>query len=93
MAPAALAIPDDVREFIRDHGQLNTESEHLTPELVAKTDVLYCTRVAERALSQSGRLRATEGYPGRGQRDPTARQGAHGDHAPAATKPRNSGGS
>ena len=45
VAPAALAIPDDVREFIRDHSQLGVESEILTPELVAKTDVLYCTRV------------------------------------------------
>ncbi|RMZ77684.1 hypothetical protein DV738_g4312, partial [Chaetothyriales sp. CBS 135597] len=45
VAPAALALPADVRESIRSNGQLAAESEKLTPELVAKSDVLYCTRV------------------------------------------------
>lgn len=45
VAPKALALPDDVRDLIVESGHLGIESETLTPEIVAKTDVLYCTRV------------------------------------------------
>ncbi|KAI9728058.1 MAG: hypothetical protein M1834_007872 [Cirrosporium novae-zelandiae] len=45
VAPAAMALPDDVRELIKSQGQLVTESTELTPEIVAASDVLYCTRV------------------------------------------------
>ena len=44
-APAALSIPSKVRASLKAHGQLSVESERLTPEMVARTDVLYCTRV------------------------------------------------
>lgn len=44
-APAALALPSKVRAALEARGQLAIESERLTPEIVAKTDVLYCTRV------------------------------------------------
>ena len=44
-APSALALPSKVRAALQARGQLGTESEKLTPEMVAKTDVLYCTRV------------------------------------------------
>ena len=44
-APAALAIPAKVRASLQARGQLSVESDRLTPEMVAKTDVLYCTRV------------------------------------------------
>ena len=44
-APAALALPSKVRAALKARGQLGAESERLTPEMVAKTDVLYCTRV------------------------------------------------
>lgn len=43
--PAALALPSKVRAALQARGQLGEESERLTPEMVAKTDVLYCTRV------------------------------------------------
>ncbi|KIV87247.1 protein pyrABCN [Exophiala sideris] len=45
VAPKALALPNEVREQIGASGQLAVESETLTPEIVAKSDVLYCTRV------------------------------------------------
>ncbi|KAK4544374.1 hypothetical protein LTR36_004265 [Oleoguttula mirabilis] len=44
-APAALAIPSKVRAALQARGQLSVESDRLTPEMVAKSDVLYCTRV------------------------------------------------
>lgn len=44
-APAALAIPSKVRAALEARGQLGVESDRLTPEMVAKSDVLYCTRV------------------------------------------------
>ncbi|KAI1624479.1 protein pyrABCN [Exophiala viscosa] len=45
VAPKPLALPKEVREQIVASGQLAVESETLTPEIVAKSDVLYCTRV------------------------------------------------
>ena len=44
-APAALALPSKVRAALEARGQLGAESDRLTPEIVAKTDVVYCTRV------------------------------------------------
>jgi len=44
-APTALALPTKIRLLLQARGQLSVVSEQLTPELVAKTDVLYCTRV------------------------------------------------
>ncbi|KAK5199734.1 Carbamoyl-phosphate synthase [Exophiala xenobiotica] len=45
VAPKGLALPEEVREQIVASGQLAVESETLTPEIIAKSDVLYCTRV------------------------------------------------
>jgi carbamoyl-phosphate synthase/aspartate carbamoyltransferase len=45
VAPKGLALPKEVRDLIVASGQLVMESETLTPEIVAKSDVLYCTRV------------------------------------------------
>ncbi|KAF9253716.1 hypothetical protein DTO006G1_8783 [Penicillium roqueforti] len=45
VAPKALALPDDVRQQIVASGQLVLESEELTPEIVASSDILYSTRV------------------------------------------------
>ena len=45
VAPKALALPDDVRQQIVASGQLVLESEELTPEIVANSDILYSTRV------------------------------------------------
>ncbi|GAB7361765.1 hypothetical protein MBLNU230_g1809t2 [Neophaeotheca triangularis] len=44
-APAALALPSKVRAALQSRGQLDVEADRLTPEMIAKTDVLYCTRV------------------------------------------------
>lgn len=44
-APAALALPSKVSAALQSRGQLGAESEKLTPEMMARTDVLYCTRV------------------------------------------------
>ncbi|KAK3721029.1 Carbamoyl-phosphate synthase [Vermiconidia calcicola] len=44
-APAALALPSKIRESLKARGQLGAISDRLTPEMVARTDVLYCTRV------------------------------------------------
>ncbi|KAI1011326.1 hypothetical protein LB504_002813 [Fusarium proliferatum] len=45
VAPKALALPPKVREQLVASGQLLCESETLTPEILARSDVLYCTRV------------------------------------------------
>jgi len=45
VAPKALALPPKVREQLVASGQLLCESETLTPEIMARSDVLYCTRV------------------------------------------------
>ena len=45
VSPAVLSLPATVRRQLISTGQLATESNELTPELVAKSDVLYCTRI------------------------------------------------
>ncbi|CAG9971499.1 unnamed protein product [Clonostachys byssicola] len=45
VAPKGLALPAAVREQLVKSGQLLVESETLTPEILARSDVLYCTRV------------------------------------------------
>ncbi|KAI1814319.1 pyrABCN [Poronia punctata] len=45
VAPKALSLPDEVREVLKSSGQLLCESEELTPEILSRSDVLYCTRV------------------------------------------------
>ncbi len=45
ISPAALALPEALRNDLKARGQLLIESETLTPEIVARSDVLYCTRV------------------------------------------------
>ena len=40
-----LALPSKVRSALESRGQLGAESDRLTPEMIANTDVLYCTRV------------------------------------------------
>ncbi|KAF4467886.1 hypothetical protein FALBO_5232 [Fusarium albosuccineum] len=45
VAPKSLALPPKVREQLVASGQLLCESETLTPEIMARSDVLYCTRV------------------------------------------------
>ncbi|KAL1959073.1 hypothetical protein VTO42DRAFT_2859 [Malbranchea cinnamomea] len=45
VCPKDLALPEDVRQRVKASGQLLTETTELTPEIVAQSDVLYCTRV------------------------------------------------
>ncbi|KAM3442192.1 hypothetical protein MY4824_001204 [Beauveria thailandica] len=45
VAPKGLELPAQVREQLVASGQLLCESATLTPEILARTDVLYCTRV------------------------------------------------
>jgi carbamoyl-phosphate synthase / aspartate carbamoyltransferase len=45
VAPKALALPAQLRNELASRGQLLGESEVLTNEMVARSDVLYCTRV------------------------------------------------
>lgn len=45
VSPSVLALPEKVKAGLEARGQLGAVSESLTPEIIAKTDVLYCTRV------------------------------------------------
>lgn len=47
VAPKGLELPKDVREQLVTSGKLVCESETLTPEIIARSDVLYCTRVQQ----------------------------------------------
>jgi len=47
VAPKALALPAGLRDDLVARGQLLGESETLTREIVARSDVLYCTRVQQ----------------------------------------------
>ena len=45
VSPPQLALPEEVRATVKASGQLITEAHELTPEIVARSDVLYATRV------------------------------------------------
>ncbi|TDZ40560.1 Protein pyrABCN [Colletotrichum spinosum] len=45
VSPKGLALPAEVRQDLVSSGQLLAESEELTPEILGRSDVLYCTRV------------------------------------------------
>ncbi|KAK3990125.1 pyrABCN [Cladorrhinum sp. PSN332] len=45
VSPKSLALPKAVRDQLVKSGQLVCESETLTPAILSRTDVLYCTRV------------------------------------------------
>ncbi|KAI2635438.1 pyrABCN [Xylaria nigripes] len=45
VSPKSLALPAEVRNVLKGSGQLLCESEELTPEILSRSDVLYCTRV------------------------------------------------
>lgn len=46
VSPTALALPEEIRDIIKQKpGQLIVEATELTPEIIARSDVLYCTRV------------------------------------------------
>jgi len=45
VSPTGLKLPIEVRQALIARGQLVVDSRELTPEILAKSDVLYCTRV------------------------------------------------
>lgn len=46
VSPTALSLPSEILSLIKSKpGQLLLESSELTPAIIARTDVLYCTRV------------------------------------------------
>lgn len=47
VAPKELSLPSSIKEMLKEHNMLVSETEELTPEMIAKSDVLYCTRVQE----------------------------------------------
>lgn len=51
VAPTALSIPPDIREFLVSRGLLLLEATKFTPEILGKSDVLYCTRVQKERFS------------------------------------------
>ncbi|EGC46772.1 carbamoyl-phosphate synthetase [Histoplasma capsulatum var. duboisii H88] len=53
VSPKELAIPDEVRQQLILSGQLILESMELTPEIIARSDVLYCTRVQKERFKDS----------------------------------------
>lgn len=51
VSPETLAIPTSVREALTSRNQLAVVSNKLTPEIIASSDVLYCTRVQKERFS------------------------------------------
>ncbi|AAS51489.2 ACR263Cp [Eremothecium gossypii ATCC 10895] len=47
VSPKELSLPDGLRNELIDAGLLGIESESLTPEIISRSDVLYCTRVQQ----------------------------------------------
>lgn len=47
VSPAELAMPKLIRDMLVADGMLVSETETLTEEVIARSDVLYCTRVQE----------------------------------------------
>lgn len=45
VSPRALGLPVEVRQSLVNSSQLVLETHELTPEVVARSDVLYCTRM------------------------------------------------
>ncbi|PLB33663.1 bifunctional carbamoylphosphate synthetase/aspartate transcarbamylase [Aspergillus candidus] len=54
VAPKDLSLPEEVRQQVIASGQLVVESEELTPEIVARSDVLYSTRVQKERFVDLG---------------------------------------
>lgn len=51
VSPKELALPAEFRQQMQQQGKLKVESEELTDEILADTDVLYCTRVQKERFS------------------------------------------
>lgn len=63
VAPEELELPQEFRELLISQGKLGREATELTDEILAETDVLYCTRVQqERFASQEQYNRLKDTY-------------------------------
>lgn len=60
VCPPSLALPTDVRQQLINSGQLSIESEQLTPEIIARSDVLYCTRIQKERFEDAGMYEAVK---------------------------------
>lgn len=47
ISPKELNMPENIRKMLTENGMLVYESDKLTEDVIAKSDVLYCTRVQE----------------------------------------------
>jgi carbamoyl-phosphate synthase/aspartate carbamoyltransferase len=47
VSPTELRLPENLRDMLRDEGMLAGETTELTTEIIAKSDVLYCTRIQQ----------------------------------------------
>lgn len=52
VSPPSLALPSDVRQKLISNGQLVSESSELSKEIVARSDVLYCTRLQKERFEE-----------------------------------------
>lgn len=61
VAPRGLSLPDEIREHLQSTGRLLRESETLTDEIVAESDVLYCTRVQKERFASEAEYERVKG--------------------------------
>jgi carbamoyl-phosphate synthase / aspartate carbamoyltransferase len=61
VSPKALGLPPAVREQLIASGQLLCESETLTDEILARSDVLYCTRIQKERFPTAGEYEKVKG--------------------------------
>ena len=60
VSPESLCIPSSVRDALQSRGQLSTVSNDLSSEIVAKSDVLYCTRVQKERFADMASYERTK---------------------------------
>ena len=53
VCPESLSLPDDIRQMLALRGAIVRESQELTPEIVSRSNVLYCTRVQKERFSDA----------------------------------------
>ena len=54
VSPASLSLPTEIRQQLIGSGQLIAESNELSPEIIARSDVLYCTRIQKERFVDEG---------------------------------------
>jgi carbamoyl-phosphate synthase/aspartate carbamoyltransferase len=60
VSPKGLGMPSSVRDALDARGQLREVSNELTPEIVAASDVLYCTRVQKERFPDAATYEAVK---------------------------------